>query len=110
MNTGIFFLKFRKQCGLSLVAGLTAFYAGNYARITSRRSGRNDLLKTNLTGVPSDYEQSPFFLRDSRPSERRARVKITPREKGETRRRGVIFTRARLSLGLLSLRKNGDCS
>ena len=28
--------------------------------------------------------QSPFFLRDSRASETRARVKITPREKGET--------------------------
>ena len=33
-----------------------------------------------------DYEWSPFFLRDSRASEARARVKITPREKGETRR------------------------
>ena len=31
-----------------------------------------------------DYEQSPFFLRDSRASETRARVKITPREKGES--------------------------
>ena len=30
-----------------------------------------------------DYEQSPFFLRDSRASKTRARVKITPREKGE---------------------------
>ena len=28
-----------------------------------------------------DYEQSPFFLRDSRASETRKRVKITPREK-----------------------------
>ena len=28
-----------------------------------------------------DYEWSPFFLRDSRASEMRARVKITPREK-----------------------------
>ena len=32
----------------------------------------------------------------------RARVKFTPREKGR-----VIFTRARASLALLSLRKNG---
>ena len=32
-----------------------------------------------------DYEQSPFFVSDSRASETRARVKITPREKGETR-------------------------
>ena len=31
------------------------------------------------------------------------RAKITPREK----KRGVIFTRARVSLALLSLRKNG---
>ena len=33
-----------------------------------------------------DYEWSPFSLRDSRASEARARVKITPREKGETQR------------------------
>ena len=33
-----------------------------------------------------DYEQSLFFLRDSRESETQARVKITPREKGETPR------------------------
>ena len=32
-----------------------------------------------------DYKKSPFFLRDSKASETRARVKITPREKGETR-------------------------
>ena len=29
--------------------------------------------------------ETPFFLRDSRASERRARLKITPREKGEKR-------------------------
>ena len=71
----------------------------------------------------------PISLRDSRASETQARVRITPREKGETRRcerkdkaqalsprgvspfsRGVIFTRARVSLALLSLRKNGDYS
>ena len=47
----------------------------------------------------------PFVLRDSRGSETRARVKITPREKGETRwgaacrlfSRGVIFTRSRFA-------------
>ena len=44
----------------------------------------------------------PFFLRDSRASQARTRVKITPREKSET-----IFTRARVSLALLSLRTNG---
>ena len=60
----------------------------------------------------------PFFLRDSRASETRARVKITPREKrrhaaGTEKNacrlfsRGAIFTRARVSLALLSLRKNG---
>ena len=49
-------------------------------------------------------------------------MKIIPREKGETRRgeknfsvvspysREVIFTRARVSLALLSLRENGDYS
>ena len=46
-----------------------------------------------------------FFLRESRTSETREHVKITPREKGDTR--GVIFTRARVSFALLSLRKNG---
>ena len=64
----------------------------------------------------------PFFLRESRASETRARVKITPREKrrhaaGREKNdvpaacrlfsRGVIFTRARFSPPLLSLRKNG---
>ena len=75
-----------------------------------------------------DYEQFLFFLRDSRASETRACVKIIPRKKEETRwgerkmknlfsnrrvspfPRGVIFTRARVSLTLLSLRKNGDYS
>ena len=33
-----------------------------------------------------DYEYSPFFLRDSRANETQARVKVTSREKGETRR------------------------
>ena len=32
-----------------------------------------------------DYEWSPLFLWDSRTSKTRAPVKITPREKGETR-------------------------
>ena len=61
------------------------------------------------TSSPPFY---PFVLRDSRASETLARVKITPREK---RRHaacrlfsiGVIFTRACVSLALLSLRKNG---
>ena len=54
----------------------------------------------------------PFFLRDSRASETRAGVKIIPREKMRHAAcrlfsRGVIFTRARVSLALLSPRKNG---
>ena len=38
---------------------------------------------------------------------KRERVKITPRDKRFLFWRGVIFTRARVSLALLSLRKNG---
>ena len=58
---------------------------------------------------------APFFLRESRASETRARGKITPREKRlhEACRlfsRGVIFTSAHFSLALLSLRKMGDYS
>ena len=42
-----------------------------------------------------DYEQSPYFLRDSRTSETLARVKITPREKHVSLfSRGVIFVRS----------------
>ena len=81
--------------------------------------------QTNTATVVLDYKWSPFSLRNSGVSETRARVKITSREKGETRwgertltaalaispfSRGVIFTRARVSLALLSLRKNWDYS
>ena len=99
--------------------------------MTQRTAAKEGRLSKSL-----DYEQSPFSLRDSRTS-----VKITPREKGETRRgdsyalreqrtrskawalqsliflsprrvspfsRGGIFTCARFSLALISLRKNGD--
>ena len=48
-----------------------------------------------------------IFLRDSRASETRARVKITLRAACRLFSCGVIFTRARVSLALLSLRKNG---
>ena len=77
------------------------------------RSGVHDFCKNTRYFV--DYEQSPFFLRDSRASERRARLKITPREKRlpaacRLFSRGAIFTRARVSLALLSQRKNGDFS
>ena len=55
----------------------------------------------------------PFVLRDSRASETRARVKITPRKKrpptaSRFSRVGVIFTRARVSLALLSPGRNGE--
>ena len=58
---------------------------------------------------------APFLFRESRASETRARVKITPREKRlhaacRLFLRGVIFTPARFSLALLSLRKMGDYS
>ena len=75
---------------------------------------------------PNNYQttSSPLFLlRHRRSHETRARVKITPREKrryaaGREKifslpaacrlfSRGVIFTRARVSLSRLSLRKNG---
>ena len=50
----------------------------------------------------------PFFLRDSRASETRARLKITPREKrrhAAGRAHGVIFTRARVSLANLYIER-----
>ena len=56
------FFKFSKQCGLSPVAWLTTFNTGNYVRITGRQSGRNDLLKTNLTGVPYSLPLPLFHL------------------------------------------------
>ena len=62
---------------------------------------------------PGTTSSLSYFLRDSRASETRARVKIPPREKRQHAGksffppRGVIFTRARVSLPLLSLRKNG---
>ena len=45
-----------------------------------------------------EYMYSPFFLRDSRASETWACVKITPHEKGETRRgqRKIFLSRCRV--------------
>ena len=57
-----------------------------------------------------DYQSSPFFLRDSKASGTPMRVKITPRRRVLPFSRGMIFTRALVSLALLSLRKNGDYS
>ena len=51
-----------------------------------------------ITSSPS------FFLRDSRARETRARVKITPCEKGETQGQKNVFSLP--SASLLSLRKN----
>ena len=51
-----------------------------------------------------DYEWSPFFLRDSKASETRARVNIAHAEKAR------LGGQSRVSLALLSLGKNGDYS
>ena len=70
-----------------------------------------------MYSVPFSYiTSSPSFsLRDGRASETRARVKTTPRVKGEPFLSsgrvspfllGVIFTRARVWLNLPSLREN----
>ena len=70
--------------------------------VTSDEIGMGDSKFCRLRVVPH------FSSRDSRASETRARVKITPREKRRHAAcrlfsRGVIFTRARVSLALLSL-------
>ena len=49
-----------------------------------RRNSLLAALKTWSELCP-DYEESPLLLRDSRASETRAHLKITPREKSETR-------------------------
>ena len=43
-------------------AWLTTFNSGNYVRTTGRQSGRNDLFKTNFTGVPSPLPLPLFQL------------------------------------------------
>ena len=68
-----------------------------------------------MTQSPGWFDAPGLVGEDSSASETRARVKITPREKSRFSlpaacrlfSRGVIFTRARVSLALLSLRKNG---
>ena len=78
---------------------------------------KRKIASRELYSVPfSESTSSPSFsLRDSRSNNTQARVKITPCVKGEpflsTCRvspfsRGVIFTRARVSLDLPSLREN----
>ena len=56
-----------------------------------------------------DYEKSPFFLRETRANERERAWKFTYARKAR-RHGGVSFTRGRVWLALLSLRKNGDYS
>ena len=111
----------------SYACACKAGYSGDGRKYTAKLNGAciKHIVKSRLRVVPH------FFLRDSRASETRARVKITPRKKrrhaaGREKNegpsffsllaacrlfsRGVIFTRARVSLALLSLRKNGDYS
>ena len=91
-----YFLK--KKTPLSWAAfGTTTFLPF----LRTRSKSHATPLCTRLRVVPH------FNLRDSRASETRARVKITPLEKRRLFSRGVIFTGARVSLALLSLRKNG---
>ena len=54
------FLKFSRQC--SWLPSLTIFNIGKYVRIISWQSGWNDLLKTNLTGIPSSLVLPLFLL------------------------------------------------
>ena len=57
-----------------------------------------------------DYEKSPQSLRDQSEQNASARENLPTRGKARRRKRGVSFTRGRVSLSLLSLRKNGDYS
>ena len=68
--------------------------------ITYLRYNYNENISQFLGALFIDYQQSPFFLRDSRASETRARVKITPREKrGHAARSKMGTTRSLLCSG-----------
>ena len=68
--------------------------------ITHLRYNYNENISQFLGALFIDYQQSPFFLRDSRASETRARVKITPREKrGHAARSKMGTTRSLLCSG-----------
>ena len=54
-----------------------------------------------------DYEKSPFFLRETRANETRARVKIYLREKGETSRWREFHARSRLARSTIAEEKWG---
>ena len=62
---------------------LDSFPSEKISKERPQKFHTDDLPLSQTTSSP------PCFLRDSRASETRARVKITPREKGDTR--GVIF-------------------
>ena len=70
------------------------------------RSTDTPPLNTDNSAFDLTTNSPPFFLRDSRASETRAREKITPPHRVSPFLQGVIFTRARVSLSLLSLRTN----
>ena len=63
MNIGISFFNSVNSavCHPCLIDNKT-FNTGNYVRIPSRKSGRNDLLKANVTGVPSSLPLPLFLL------------------------------------------------
>ena len=61
-------------------------------------------MKLSFLCTVIDYEWSPFFLRVSRASETRARVKITPREKSET---GDFHAGSRFARSVISEEKWG---
>ena len=60
-------------------------YIAQYGHLNSCWSLRSQQ-SLSIVDPVVDYEKSPFFLRDSRASETRARVKITQTRKGDTRR------------------------
>ena len=83
-----------------------------YAKLETRNAKRETWTGTNL-----DYEWSPFFLRDTKADQRRARRKIPPREKGEMWRSSRLAflawgvpSRSRFARPVLFPRKNGDYS
>ena len=99
------------------VALLPCYIKSNLIRSILVRHGSSTTFETGPKRVDSrsfwllyrrPYEQPPSFLRDSKASKTRARVKITPRLSPFSR--GVIFTRASIRLLSVSLRENGDYS
>ena len=80
-----------------------------YARFSDVISGTNPWWRREMSARLRVF---PHFSSGIVERAKRKRVKITPREKGDTLRvspfsRGVIFTRARVSLAPLPLRTSG---